>query len=79
MVIGVWLKVGGVEWLISIMSVDEHCADGAHTQDCVTQQGVSASSTDLAVFLKEVSVAPLFNLSAHFCMIWFYNHQSQPS
>lgn len=40
MVIGVWLKVGGEEWLISIMNVDKHCADGAHTQDCVTQQGV---------------------------------------
>lgn len=43
MVIGVWLKVGGVKWLISIMSVDERGADGAHTQDCVTQQEVSAS------------------------------------
>lgn len=41
MVIGVWLKVGVVEWLISIMSVDKHSADGAHTQDCVTQQDVS--------------------------------------
>lgn len=40
MVIGVWLKVGVVEWLISIMSVDKHSADGAHTQDCVTQQEV---------------------------------------
>lgn len=43
MVIGVWLKVGGVKWLISIMSVDEHSADGAHNQDCVTQQEVSDS------------------------------------
>ena len=51
MVIGVWLKVGGVEWLISIMSVDEHCADGAHTQDCVTQQEVSLLPSSASVQL----------------------------
>ena len=49
MVIGMWLEVGGVEWLISIMSVDEHCADGAHTQDCVTQQEVSLLPSSASV------------------------------
>lgn len=62
MVIGVWLKVGGVEWLISIMSVDEHSADGAHTQDCVTQQEAStlplAASHRLTAHLKRARHYP---------------------
>lgn len=61
------------------MSEDEHCADGAHTQDCVTQQGVSllplqCLSIAPTVFLRHVSHASLFNLRARFCMILFYNH-----
>lgn len=43
---------------------DEHCADGAHTQDCVTQQEVSlrhssASCIAPTVFLRRVSLASL--------------------
>lgn len=75
MVIGVWLKVGVVEWLISIMSVDKHSADGARTQACVTQQEVSL--LPLAAFPMSDCTSPTRSslpglILPHISAIFFY-------